>query len=450
MKRPFIAALAAIASILCSSCTEEFLKKDSYGTFELTLSSSIGSLNISELQLSDGSNLLLQIDSPVTIDANGKTLEFKIEEGSYEAMTLALATDDNRTGLFTLKSGVNVPINRGSRTKCALTVTSLKDNSAAEEAMLPNGRMFNMAVKAMTIQGPDSLYCVYGYKDTLIKSIKFITESPSTDGIRIDSYDAAPAYATFDKATGEMIISTGAKRFHMGLFPSFMFTHLEALESIDFGNMYAPEAYKIEHMFSYCRKLKSLDLKFIESTERCNSMDNLFSYCESLESVDISHFRTSNVEHMRSMFNHCSSLKSLDLSHFDTSKCKNMTYMFYYSGFEKLDLSSFSINHLAASNMTYFFMGTSNLCQITLPNGFYPSDKASPSCFFASNSLAYADRTGSKAGGLTICADADGINWIKTTTLRWINSGYKNSTAIPVTFIDNATGNSVAVTWPAN
>lgn len=441
----------ALTALMAAACVEDIPEKDPCGTLSITLSSAIGDVHVTDLRISDGNNLLLQTDKAVDVTAAGSTLEFKVDEGTYENVTISIATDDNRTGLFTLKSGAGLAVNAGASTFCPIKITSLKDNSAAEESFLPSGRMFNMAVKAMVRQKPDSLHCTYSMVDSIIKSITFVNESPATDGVRIDNFDGAPAYAYYDKGNGAITISTSAKKFRLNEYPAFMFDHLETLESIDFGNMTAPEVYKLEYMFSYCRKLKALDLKFIENTSKCTSMDNLFSYCGSLESVDVSHFNTESVEHMRSMFNHCTSLKAVDVSNFNTANCKNITYMFYYaSSLETLDLSGFTVNQMVATKMNYLFYGLSSLKELRLAKGFCPSDLGSPTCCFASNSLVYEDRIGSKAGGLTIYSDQATADWLVTTTLRWINSGYKNIKAIPVTFKNMDSNEPLTVTWAKN
>lgn len=451
MKRFFSAALAAIALMLYASCTEDIPEKDPYGVFELTMSSAIGDIEISDLRITDGANLLIQNENAIQVNASGITKEFKVPEGTYSGVTLALAASDGRTGIFSLKKGADIAVNGGGRTKCRLEITSLKDNSAAEESVLPEGRMFNYAIKAMVRQNPDSLYCTYAQTDTIITSITFVNGSDADDGIRIDNFEGAPAYAHYDKATGAITISTSAKKYRMNEFPSSMFDHLEAVETIDFGNMVAPAVYKTERMFSYCRKLKAIDLSWMTNTAENSSMDNMFSYCGELEQLDIRHFNTSNVKHFRSLFNHCTSLKSIDVSNFDTSSAIIMTYMFQYaSSLEKLDLSSFKVSHLEASKLNYFFYNMPSLKELRLADDFYASDKASPTSCFATTSLAYDNRIGSKNGGLTIYTSQASADWLATTTLRWINSGYNIKKPIPVTFLDNRTGAPLTVKWAAN
>ncbi|UQS81851.1 BspA family leucine-rich repeat surface protein [Bombilactobacillus folatiphilus] len=71
-------------------------------------------------------------------------------------------------------------------------------------------------------------------------------------------------------------------------------------------------------MFSFCVKLKSLDLSDFD-TSNVNIMISMFHYCSSLSNLNLSSFNTSKVTNMRYMFDGCSSLNSLDLSSFDTS-----------------------------------------------------------------------------------------------------------------------------------
>lgn len=451
MKKILYRIMMLVAVLTVASCVEKLPETDGCGDFELTLKSAVGDFTMNDLRISDGQNLLLQVEGSKAVTAAGTPFKFHITAGTYSDVTVSILADDGRTGIFTLKQGGTILINESGLTKCTLEVTSLKDNAAAEESVLPEGRMFNYAIKAMVRQNPDSLYCTYGLVDSIITSITFVNESLSTDGIRIDNFEGAPAYAYFDKATGAITISTSAKKFRMNEYPSFMFDHLEAMETLDFGKMTAPAVYKTERMFSYCRSLKDIDLSWMTNTEENTSMDNMFAYCGTLEKLDIKHLKTGKVGHMRSMFNHCTALKELDLSNFDTSSCKIMTYMFSYaSSLEKLDLSSFTVNHMEGSKFNYCFQAMSSLKELRLGDNFYASDKASPSGMFATATMAYDVRTGGKNGGLTIYADQVSADWLATTTLRWINSGHNIKKPIPVTFLDNKTGAPLTVTWAAN
>ena len=57
---------------------------------------------------------------------------------------------------------------------------------------------------------------------------------------------------------------------------------------------------------------------------------------------------------------------------------------------------------------------------------------------------------GNTAGGVNFITTQEIADWLATTNLRWINSGYSGRKAIPVTFIDNVTGDKLTVTWAAN
>lgn len=451
MKRLFNLIMVLLAVLLVSACVEKLPETDGCGDLELTLKSAIGDFTVSTLRISDGKDLLLQNEDPVHVNAAGIPLNFHIPAGIYNDVCISIEAEDGRTGVFQPKQGSAVLINDGGLTRFALEVTSLTDNSAAELSYLPEGRMFNMAVKAMVRQSPDSLHCTFSLADSIIKSISFVTESPSTDGIRIDNFEGAPAYAYYDKATGAITISTSAKAYRLNAYPAFMFDRLHLVESIDFGNMTAPAVYKTEHMFSYCRKLKTLDLSWIEDTSENSSMDNMFSYCESLESLDISHFRTTNVKHFRSLFNHCMSLKSIDLSNFDTSNALSVTYMFQYANsLERLDISSFTVSQLEAAKLNYMFYNMPNLKELVIGDNFVPKDNALPTNFFTSTSLDFMNRAGSANRALTIYTTQKSADWLVKTNLRWINSGYSGQTKIPVTFIDINAGNKLTVKWAAN
>ena len=451
MKRLYNLITVLLAVILVSACVEKLPETDGCGDLELTLKSAVGDFTMSAIRITDSKDLLLQNEEPVHVNADGTALSFHIPAGIYNDVCISIEAEDGRTGVFQPKQGSAVLINDGGLTRFALEVTSLKDNSAAGLSYLPEGRMFNMAVKAMVRQSPDSLHCTYSLADSTIKSISFVTESPSTDGIRIDNFEGAPAYAYYDKATGAITISTSAKAYRLNAYPAFMFDRLHLVESIDFGNMTAPAVYKTEHMFSYCRKLKTLDLSWIEDTSENTSMDNMFSYCESLESLDISHFRTTNVKHFRSLFNHCMSLKSIDLSNFDTSNALSVTYMFQYANsLERLDISSFTVSQLEAAKLNYMFYNMPNLKELVIGDNFVPKDNALPTNFFASTSLDFMNRAGSANRALTIYTTQKSADWLVKTNLRWINSGYSGKTKIPVTFIDINTGNKLTVKWAAN
>lgn len=124
-----------------------------------------------------------------------------------------------------------------------------------------------------------------------------------------------PTYLWFDEASGVMSYYTKAEKILLNKDASFMFTDLEALESLD---------------------LSAFD------TSEVTNMSSMFFSCESLKSLDVSGFNTSKVTDMSYMFYRNKELKSLELNSFNTGNVINMTYMFYdIDGIEELNLSSF-------------------------------------------------------------------------------------------------------------
>ena len=145
-----------------------------------------------------------------------------------------------------------------------------------------------------------------------------------------------------------------------------MFRECFSLESIQFGNWNTSRVSDMTVMFAGCRKLRSLDLSFMDTHNVMGEgFFGLFNDCWSLSSLDLSSFDTSNVTGMTSMFNQCSGLLSLNLSSFDTSNVTRMDCMF--QGCEMLrdiDLSNFD-THLV-TNMSNMFGNCSSLKRLDL------------------------------------------------------------------------------------
>ena len=83
----------------------------------------------------------------------------------------------------------------------------------------------------------------------------------------------------------------------------------------------------MSNMFSFCNKLKKLNLSNFNTAEVTN-MSSMFEDCNKLSSLDLSNFNTTKVKDMSSMFKNCQVLSSLDLSNFNTTKVENMSGMF--------------------------------------------------------------------------------------------------------------------------
>ena len=144
---------------------------------------------------------------------------------------------------------------------------------------------------------------------------------------------------------------------------SMMFIGCEKLISLDIKNFNTSNVIDLSFMFNSCSSLTSLDLKNFD-TSNVTNMAGMFGGCSSLTSLDLKNFDTSNVTNMAGMFGGCSSLTSLDLKNFDTSNVTNMAMMFGNSvlgsvNFENLDLSW--INTSNVTNMSNMFGGCTGL-----------------------------------------------------------------------------------------
>ena len=119
------------------------------------------------------------------------------------------------------------------------------------------------------------------------------------------------------------------------------------------------------HMFSFCDKIKSIDLSLF-NTENVTDMGNMFFHCRNLEYINLSSLNTQNVTNMTEMFAFCNKLRNLDLSSFDTKNVKYMTAMFWYC--TCLENIKFSFDTSNVITMDYMFHSCKNLKNINLSN----------------------------------------------------------------------------------
>ena len=163
-----------------------------------------------------------------------------------------------------------------------------------------------------------------------------------------------PWYDDREKITSVIFVDEIVPYSTVGWFAGF--TALEQIENIE--NLNTSKVTDMEAMFSWCTKLKSLDLSSFD-TSNVTSMYSMFYQATDLETiifgekwntskvtnmaymmqadgtemsltsvVGLEYFDTSNVEDMSYMFKNCTQLTSLNLSSFDTSKVTNMANMF--------------------------------------------------------------------------------------------------------------------------
>ena len=100
-----------------------------------------------------------------------------------------------------------------------------------------------------------------------------------------------------------------SKAEHLGS----MFAGCGNLEYINFNYSYTLSSIKdVGYLFSDCKKLKSLDLSFLDISQ-ITQLDFMFNNCESLQYLNISNFDISLVISMNRVFFNCKSLKILNM-----------------------------------------------------------------------------------------------------------------------------------------
>ena len=145
-----------------------------------------------------------------------------------------------------------------------------------------------------------------------------------------------------------------------------MFRGCFSLESIRFGDWNTSRVSNMMVMFAGCRRLRSLDLSFMDTHNvREEGFFGMFNECQMLSSLDLSSFNTSRVTSLSAMFRECKSLISLDLKSFNTANVTRMDVMF--CGCEMLrdvNLSTFDTRRV--TTMSYMFQSCYSLKQLDL------------------------------------------------------------------------------------
>ena len=99
------------------------------------------------------------------------------------------------------------------------------------------------------------------------------------------------------------------------LYQPNMFRENRDIEEVSV--MVTKEHDNLEHMFSGCENLRTINGINEWNTSNVTTMQGMFYNCRSLESLNLGDFKTSNVESMFDMFSECENLKELNLSDFE-------------------------------------------------------------------------------------------------------------------------------------
>ena len=440
-----------------------------------------------------GEGVLLGLSAPfyVTVPA-----------AAYTGMEIVIFDTDGNAAVARLQENTVYTVRRAELRTIDIAADKFEPLNTGGEATLMYGPDFNETIKHLSRPG-----CMAIDNDSTITHIVFKTGVLTEGDVLVsDSHSENPVWASLDKATGTVTITTPAEVIYTDKQAShmfrgfclvkeienlkaintsraenlsyffhrcfnlrsvdlsnfetsdcdcfgFMFSYCQSLESLDVSHFNTAKAITLANMFQHCEKLQTLDVSgFI--TDKVRSLDNTFSDCWALKSLDLSHWNTELVTDTRSLFNRCRAIKELDIRNMSFSNTERMTYMFYQM--DKLEVLHFDSMNFArwkagtGTSLLYMFQRIPNLKEIYLgENGVNPAGIV-PNPFFTSNSDADGTRTASKSGKLTIHCHKDAVNWLAKGNLRWIHSGYKNQTPIEVIFLDYKTGEEYTPTWAAD
>ncbi len=230
---------------------------------------------------------------------------------------------------------------------------------------------------------------------------------------------------------------------------SYMFQHLANVTSIDCSSFNTANATSLEYMFAYDYKAKEIDVSSF-NTAKCTAINHIFAYCTDLLAEDLSHFNTAKCTQLCDIFWHCHSIKSVNVKGWVSTAATDMRSFFNRCDvLETVDVSTLSGTKITdATYCNYFFYLCKNLREINAGSTFMFGCTGG-SNFFCANNTAYASRPGSAAKGLTVICSQSVADWLARTNLRWIANGY-GAKAIPVTFKDYQTGETLKVKWASN
>ena len=187
---------------------------------------------------------------------------------------------------------------------------------------------------------------------------------------------------------------------------SYMFNDCKELLFLDLSNFDMSNVEIVEYMFADCQKIEKIEFNNKIKMSKINSTVKMFKNCKKLISLDLSFIDTSQVTIMDYMFNNCNELQILNIPNFNTisvtsmvyifSNCKNLQYLNGYSlvsndldsEFERLpDNLTYCINSYYAENIIDILdakNGENNclsICQkLNLKIVIYDADKCLSNC----------------------------------------------------------------------
>ena len=108
----------------------------------------------------------------------------------------------------------------------------------------------------------------------------------------------------------------------------WMFYNCKKLKSLDFSNFDLSNAKKMSKMFYGCENLESINFNYNSNLKLINDIDSLFFDCKKLKFLDLSFINISSITNLDSMFCDCESLQYLNLKNIATSDTLTMNLTF--------------------------------------------------------------------------------------------------------------------------
>ena len=444
--------------------------------------------------------VILRCGEGVSVGTEPVSFHVAVPEGTYTGLTITVITTGGLASVTALPSDACYSVRLAQLRSIDLEAAGFTPFTGSGEATLMYGPDFNELIKQLATPGRMAID-----NDSTITHIVFRTGDPTPGQVLVsDVHSENPVWASWDESTGTVTVSSPAgvlyanthashmfrgfclvreienlqalntsraenlsyffhrcfslERVDLSHFETaacesfgFMFSYCQSLESLDVSHFNTARATTLANMFQHCEKVPALEVGHFV-TDSVRSMDNTFSDCHALVSLDLSAWNTDNVEDTRSMFNRCKSIKDLDIRHMSFPKTGRMTYMFYQmEALETLHIEGMDCSRwTVADNQVHMFRYLPRLKEVFFGEKGYNTTSFKPGNFWTPSNDARGVRTASLSGALTIhCCEAAAA-WLSATNLRWVNSGYKGQTAVPVTFVDYLTGEVIPVSWPAN
>ena len=370
--------------MIATSTTTSFGFKNIAAMVRLSISTSVSDVKVKEIRLmadqglsgnftlADGiavvegtEGVTLSCPEAVTIGSEPVPFHISVPANVYTGLSIRIITSDGRQACVRLADGATYKVSRSQLREIAVNVTSFTDHLSGK-AVLMAGPEYAATVKRL-VNSSARTYTV----DSTFTKVVFKTCCFDEGTVRVDAPSSEePIYATLEKTTNNLVISTPATEIYTGENASYLFAYMKGITDIEnIAALNTSQTKYFNNMFCFngtTSKLKSLDLSHFDTrcgitfkgmfmglpfesldvsnidTSNASILSYMFAYMTNLKTIDVSHFNTSKVFSFGYMFNHCEKLQSLDLRNFDTSNAVDFDNMFSYCLVANpIDISSF-------------------------------------------------------------------------------------------------------------